>query len=274
MIGLRTALLAAAALLMTTAARADLVLVNNGVGFGGCTTANCNSFTDLNGIGFGNHPRILTVQDATTEQGQTAPNGSGGVLYPAFPSPGAPGLTGTNQAIQTGTDKGSAPSLQGLGWNNASQVGIAFDSDQTGQAGITLQTLNLNLYTVGLESAVILLGTFSLAGPVNYTADELGLQPGNGNAAFTFILDAAEQATWNTLITSLSLNQLFIGLSASLGCGGTPSATCQVSNDGPDSFVAIAQPGSPLILPLPAAAWLFGTGLIGLTALGRKRKQI
>ena len=269
---LKAALIAATMLCAITVAKADLVLVDNGVGFGGCTDANCRSFTDMNGTGFGALPRILTEQTSTFEAGQVAPNGVGGVTFPTFTNPGAPGIPAVTNVAIPGSDKASAPTLQALGWNDASKVGIAFVSDQTGNTGITLQTLSLNLYQQAL-GGVQLLHTFSLAGPVNYTQGDLALQPGNGNAAFTFVLDAAQQAIWNSLVTGNSLGLFNIGLAASLGCNTTPSGTCQVSNDGPDSFAALAQPGSPLNpVPVPAAAWLFGTGLAGLIALGRRRK--
>jgi hypothetical protein len=123
------------------------------------------------------------------------------------------------------------------------------------------------------QAAVTLIGTFPLSGAINFTQAELALQPGNGNDAFTFVLDATEQAAWNTLITGVSLGQLFIGLSASAGCAGTVSQTCQVSNDGPESFIAIAQKGSPLFVPLPGAIWLFASGLAGLVTLSRRKRK-
>ena len=257
----------------TTIARADLVRFDNGVGMGGCTTANCRSFSDLEGTGFGDQPRVLTLQTDTFEAGQVQPNAVGGVAFPTFPNVGAPGIpAGTNNAI-AGADKASAPSLSALGWTDASKVGIGFDSDQTGNTGITLQTLSLNLYQQTL-SGVTLLHTFSIAGAINYTQAELAEQPGNGNDAFTFILDAAQQAIWNALVTGQSLDLFNIGLAASLGCNTTPSGTCQVSNDGPDSFIAIAQPGAPILTPLPAAGWLFGSGLAGLMVLTRRKRNL
>src|SRR5262245_23583868 len=145
---------------ITHSARADLVLFDNGVGFDGCTTTNCRSFTDLGAQGFGSFPRLLTLQTNTYEQGQAAPDGSGGTTYPTFPNAGAPTLTGTNDAIQSGNNKASSPTLAGLGWTSASNVAIGFNSDQS-STGITLQTLSLSLF-----NGTTRLGTFSIAGPI------------------------------------------------------------------------------------------------------------
>jgi len=271
MSGLRTALLAATALLMTTAAHADLVLLNNGVGFGLCTDNNCKSFQDLGGQGFGDFPRLLTLQTGTFEAGLATPGAGGsGTLFPSVLTGNAAAggiISAVNNGIQTGTDKASTPTLAFLGWNTGLKVGVGFNADQTGQTGITLQQLTLGLYHNGT-----LIQTFSLdpvIQPVNYTAGDLAEEPGNGNAVFLFILDAAEQQNFNTLITADVLSNFEIGLAAALGCVGTPSATCQVTNDGPDSFVAFAAPGSPARVPVPGAVWLFGTGLAGLVVLSR-----
>ena len=266
----RMALLAAAALTITTAAHADLVLFNNGVGFGICTDNNCKSFQDLGGFGFGNFPRLLTLQTNGFEAGLDTPGAGGtGTVFPGVltGNPSSPGITSAvNNGIQTGTDKGSTPNLQDLGWTSGANVGIGFVSDQTGQSELNLNNLVLGLYNKGT-----LVGTFALANPDLYTHDDLAEQPGNGNALFKFVLDPTEQAEWNALIALDVLSNFEIGLAASLGCAA-PNCIGP-ANDGPESFVALAAPGSPLITPLPSAVWLFGTGLAGLMVLNRKRKR-
>jgi hypothetical protein len=256
---------------MTTAARADLVLSQAATPTSTCD-ANCESFTDIGGTGFGNDPRLLTLQDHPFEAGLVTP-GAGGVGM-AFPgtltgNPSSPGITSSTNGAAITADKAAAPTLAGLGWNSAANVGIGFVTDQTGTSGITLQALVLGLYHNGS-----LLATFPLANPEQYSLADLQSQPGNGNAVFTYVLDATERTEWNTLITGFSLGSLEIGLAGAMGCVGTTSATCQASNDGPDSFLALAVPGSPLNpVPVPGAVWLFGTGLAGLVVLSRKRRQ-
>ena len=268
--GLKVALLAATALTFTSAARAELVLFQLNIPTALCD-ANCESFKDIGGTGFGNDPRLLTLQDHPFQAGLVTPGPGGtGMAFPGTltGNPSSPGITSATNGAATTADKASAPTLAGLGWNNASNVAIGFVTDQTGTSGITLQNLVLGLYHSGS-----LLGTFPLANPNQYSLADLQEQPGNGNAVFTFILNQAERDTWNALITGIALNQLEIGLAAAMGCVGTTSATCQASNDGPDSFLAEALPGSPLNpVPVPGAVWLFGTGLLGLTILGRRRK--
>lgn len=257
-----------AALALTAAlpmsAKADLIQFNNGTGVDGCVTANCNSFVDLGAQGFGNNPRVLTVQTNTSEQGEVAPDGAGGVAYPTT-------QFNPNQAIQNGNNKGNAPSVASLNWQSGANVGIGFNADQQGNTGITLQSLSLKLY-----NGTTVIGVFSIPNPITFLANELAKEPGNGNAIWGFVLDATQQAQWNALIASNPLAALAIGLSSSLGCSGTPSTTCVVSNDGPDSFYAIAGSGgvpfnSPV--PLPGAVWLFSAGLGGLFMLTRRKKK-
>ena len=104
-----------------------------------------------------------------------------------------------------------------------------------------------------------------------------------------------ERAALNAVLLTYTPAQrllLQVGLFASEGCGTgvNTSASCQESNDGPDTFVAVVA-GTPIInpnctdpalceenppgTPIPGAVWLFGGGL-GLFAMfsgRRKRKQ-
>jgi len=221
-------------------AQANLVLS------GGSVAA---SFTDIGAQGFGNAPRLLTLQENGTEAGQIVIS-PGGVVSPAS-------FAGQNSVASPCCDgsKNSAPTLGSIGWTSGADVKIGFNSDQVGQTGITLNQLILSLY----NNANTVVGTFSLAAPITFTAAQLALQQGNGNAIFQFVLTAAEQAQFNALLVG-NFSTFHIALASQLGVG-------LESNDGPDSFLAVRA------IPLPGALVLFGSGLLGLAVLGRRSRR-
>ena len=166
-------LVAAGAMLAATSsvAQANLILV------GGSPQA---SFTDIGAQGFGNAPRMLTEQTNGIESGSETP------------------VDVENGDAIDGANKSTTPTLADLGWANGGDVGIGFNSDQTGQSGITLNSLVLTIY-----NGTTAVGSFSLAPvPVRFSAADLALQQGNGNAVFKFALDAAEQAQFNAIVAT------------------------------------------------------------------------
>src|SRR5436190_3009321 len=213
------------------AANANLVLVGGNPPVPVATPA--ASFTDIGAQGFGNAPRLLTLQDNTFEFGSVTP------------------VNVVHDGAVPGANKSTTPTLSALGWNSGSQVGIGFNSDQDGGTGITLDTLVLTIF-----NGTTALGSFSLASPITFSAADLALQQGNGNAVFNFGLTAVEQAQFNTIRAMAGSSGFFAGLSSSLGCGATPPPGCLPSNDGPDSFLGFVQVPGPVV----------GAGLPGLIA--------
>jgi hypothetical protein len=234
---LRSALLAAAAALtlLSAPARADIVLFGAGDVLG--------SFVDVGASGFGNVNRALTLQNSGIEFGAHL---FGNVLQ--------------DEAIG-GADKGGTPTIGSLGWTSGFNVGIGFNSNQTGGTGITLDAMRLTVWnaTGGLVFTAGL-GT----SPIDFSAAILALQQGNGNAIFDFELNAAERAQFNTMLTLAGSSNFTVGLSAILGCGtigpGTfDSPGCMATNDGADSFVLFNQ---TLAVPGP----IMGTGIPSMIA--------
>jgi hypothetical protein len=175
-----------------------------------------------------------------------------------------------NGGAINGANKSTTPTIGALGWTSGAQVGIGFNSGQTGGSGITLQDLTLTIY-----NGTTAVGSFSLLGPITFSAADLALQQGNGNAVFDFGLDAAQQVQFNAILALPGSSGFFAGLGAFLGCDGTGDpAGCLVSNDGPDSFLGFAQTGQTVTeVPEPASLLLVGSGLALATARVRNRRK-
>src|SRR5262245_26486932 len=183
------------------AANADLILVGpNPIpgGFPVPVSTPAASFTDLGAQGFGAAPRMLTLQTNGIETGNVTP------------------VDVVHGDAVPGANKSTTPTLAALGWDSGIRVGIGFNSDQSGQTGITMQSLTLTIFN-GTTSV----GSFNLASsltPLTFTAADLALQQGNGNAVFDFGLNAAQQAQFNAILAQPGSSGFFAGLSSQLGC--------------------------------------------------------
>jgi len=204
------------------------------------------SFTDLGAQGFGTAPRLLTLQTNGVETGSVTP------------------IDVTVGDAVPGANKSTTPTLASLGWTAGNRVGIGFNSDQSGGTGITMQSLTVTIY-----NGTTAVGSFSLAAglaPLTFTAADLGLQQGNGNAVFNFGLNAAEQTQFNAIVAMAGSANFRVGVSSQLGCPAGAPASCLVSNDGPDTFIGFRQ-------NIPDSASVVSLGIV-LLGLGYFRKRI
>jgi hypothetical protein len=257
-------LLAATALaaiaLSAMAAKADLVL-------------NPVVFRDLGATGFGDAPRLLTLQANDYEAGAVISQG-GTQTFLNNVIGTQPGSICTNQNTcgALNVNQSMLVSTQSVGWLTGANVGIGLDTNQTGTdpAGLTFDTLVLTIYS----STGVTLGTFSGNGPVTITEAQLAQQQGNGNSVFDIVLNAAQQAQYDAIIAANGTN-LFAGLSASFGCLPTTTNCAGGSNDGADSFLAFNQlapvPGPVAGVGLPGLISAL-IGMVGLHRFRRKRR--
>jgi hypothetical protein len=222
-----------------SSARAELVL---------SSSTPATSFVDLGAQGFGNAPRLLTLQTNTFESGAVSGTGA------------------TSGDAITGANKANAETLAAVGWTSGTNVKIGFNSDQEGQTGITLDTLTLSLWA---SNGTTLLQTFPLQSAINFTAADLALQQGNGNAVFEFVLTPAEQTLFDTKVAG-NFNDI-ISLSSSLGCAAGAPAGCLPSNDGPDSFVAVLGPTA--LIPEPSTWAMMILGFFGIGFMAYRHRN-
>ena len=210
------------------------------------------SFVDLGAQGFGNAPRLLTIQaipaSLTIESGSVAPDGADADSDPEV----------SGDAI-AGANKSTTPTLTALEWTSGSEVGIGFNTTEN-NTGILLEQLTLTIYN-GLAVA----GSFSIAAPITFTAADLALQTGNGNGVFAFGLDAAQQVLFDAILAQAGSGNFLVGLSSTLGCQ-SGAADCS-SDGGPETFT-----GFKLSAAVPdggSMSMLLGMGLMGLAAVRR-----
>src|SRR5262245_30334184 len=111
---------------MSSAAQANLILIKPD---GTAATTVAQSFTDIGAQGFGNNPWLLTIQTKGIETVSVTPiNVNNGDAVP-----------------NSGGNKSNTPTLSELEWTSGNKVGVGFNPNQSGQTGITMQSLTLTI---------------------------------------------------------------------------------------------------------------------------------
>jgi hypothetical protein len=232
--------------LTAIAGAADASLVQNGT-------------VDLTGQGFGNAPRLLTIQAHGSADSESGAIGiRNGALVDL-----APGLTDAsvfagNGVTNAGGDtvnpigdnqKFGIPTLGELNWTTASNIGLLFNATEPGGNGLDVTDVTLKFYN-GDTIVAAIDGNFSLA----------NTEPGNGKAGFLVSVDQAQQAFLDGAVFSQQgFASYRIALESTItGVGG-----------GPESFSALSlSPAVPE--PQTYAMMLAGLGLLGF---GRVRRR-
>lgn len=228
-----------------------------------------DSTIDVTGQGFGNNPRLLTLQERGN--GDDVQSGcvgaSGGSISigssscisdgQVFKGNGITNVGGDEVNPQADNQKFGIPTLGELGFQDASDIGLLFNAIEPG--GAAKNNVNVNDVTLKfLDSNGGLLA--AIDGQQNFPTTETG----NGRAGAVFVVDAEQQAFLNSTIFGLSdFSSIRIAL----------ESTISAAQAGPESFSAInlgrsggsTGGGSTGGTPVPAPA---GLGLFALAAIG------
>ncbi len=165
---------------------------------------------------------------------------------------------------------------KGVSFTFKNNVGVAssitdvyFDAGASSLSGVPLPTITdsdgsgnavsfaLNATPTNLPGANTVTPPFNASTSTAFTADSANTAKGVNTATEWLTMDYALQSgqTYANVITELSNGNLRLGLHVRAFAGDGLSA----------SFVNIKP------VPVPAAAWLLGSGLIGLAGIGRRR---
>jgi PEP-CTERM motif len=204
---------------------------------------------DIGGTGFGAVNTVLTYQATGQGMGLTESGcvgvGSGGVLNMTGPSVCVGGNVGGDEKPPAGF-----PHNQTFLVSDAAKIGLVFNADQPAGSMITLNNLTLALFnsngSIGFTS-----GPFT---PVTLNTTQQGI----GNSGFLFGLDTTQAALAQSAING---GYDLLGLSST----NTPAF------GGPETFFLTGVPATVPPVPEPGTLVLFGSGLLGLGGVAKRK---
>lgn len=212
--------------------------------------------------GFGNNPRLLTIQGNGTESGCIGV-GAGATLFGGAAACIADALVhdGNNVSNSGGQEvnplsdnqKFGIPTITELGWKQASDIGLVFNATEPGGNSVNVQDVTLKFYN----------GT-TLLGAIDGSQSFANSNPGNGVAGFAFKVDAAEQSFLNNLIFN---QQGFGNYRIAL------ESTISDAAGGPESWLAVNL-GNAVPEPSTWGMMILGVGMIGSVMRRRQSQRI
>ncbi|MFN0105220.1 MAG: PEP-CTERM sorting domain-containing protein [Bryobacteraceae bacterium] len=205
------------------------------------------------GSGLGNVLTALTFASPGSSSTETGCVGAGiGGVKITGPAACPAGVTGGNEQAINNTY--SAMFLGLTGATDFDNLQLIFNASEPGNAadmGIVVDKLVLTLWS---PTTGALLASYSTAGP--YVI--LDAFPGTGNAGYGFVLDAAQAAAANAVLTANSNLYVGVASNASLATGGLETVFLRVN------------PAETGVIPEPATFALAGLALTSLALLRRR----
>lgn len=232
----------------TSLIAAMAVLLLPGMGLAQTTVSGglvSNGMFPEGGTGFGSVNTILTVTspaNSTTESGCISPSGTSDC-----------GFADSN--VQPGAAHTGIVFLSALSGVNGSNIGVILNfSEPASEISGSLDQLVLTLY----NGAGASLFSTTLGSAVFYD----NTLTGTGNSGFLFSLTPEAASAFDAAVATGG-TQVGLGTALSSVTGGQETF-----------FIGVSQGGGVTVTPEPASLALFGTGLLGMFGVARRRRSI
>lgn len=228
------------------------------------------------GTGFGNEPRLLTVQERGprangTESacvgvvgGQTSVGSSNCISDgQVFMGNGVTNEGGDEVNPMREGNKYDTPTIGEMGFDGAEDIGLIFNATDPAGNAIKIDDVTLKFF---LGDALIA----AIDGNMTFKATEAG----NGVAGFLLVVDEEQQAYLNSTVFSLdNFADVRLALETTIsGAAGGPESFYAVNlNRTPSSTSSTGSTGGTQV-PAPAGLGLFALGALGLFARRRRAK--
>ena len=227
------------------------------------------------GTGFGNEPRLLTVQERGPRQngvesacvgvsgGQTSV-GAGNCISDSdvFMGNGVTNEGGDEVNPQREGNKYDTPTIGELGFGGAEDIGLIFNATDPAGNAITIDDITLKFF---LDDVLIA----AIDGNMTFNMTEAG----NGVAGFLLAVDEEQQAYLNSTVFGLgNFADVRIALETTISgaAGGPESFWATNLNRTPSSTGSTGSTGGTPV-PAPAGLGLFALGALALVARRRRK---
>jgi hypothetical protein len=228
------------------------------------------------GTGFGNEPRLLTVQERGPQKngvesacvgvsgGQTSVGSSNCINdSQVFKGNGVTNEGGDEVNPAREGNKYDTPTIGELGFNGAEDIGLIFNATDPAGNAITIDDITLKFFLDDMLIAAI-------DGSMTFDMTEAG----NGVAGFLLSVDEEQQAFLNSTVFGLgnfAAVRIALETTISGAAGGPESFYATNLNRTPSSTGSTGSTGGTPV-PAPAGLGLFALGAMALVATRRRRK--
>ena len=235
-----------------------------------------DSTIDVTAQGFGNNPRLLTLQERGNgddiQSGCVSANAGGSIAIGSsscisdsqvFKGNGVTNEGGDEVNPAREGNKYDTPTIGELGFNGAEDIGLIFNATDPAGNAISIDDITLKFFLDDMLIAAI-------DGSMTFDMTEAG----NGVAGFLLSVDEEQQAFLNSTVFGLgNFAAVRIALETTIsGAAGGPESFYATNLDRTPSSTGSTGSTGGTPVPAPAGLGLFALGAMALVASRRRRK--